>query len=318
MMWKVAEFGSVVNEEIGRDGRVCDCLVKGLGGNLKPGWNPTVNKMRFLVLGKLEDGQRGVFNQSAERVYGFGKGTGVGGRVFSNPPLDVGGSDGYRSSDSDVDSVASSDMQLDRIKKVTVKRNFPGGTGLTVQRTVKEQMGEWRRGGGQPPTTITGVAPWAVKPTGRRQAGGGGVMRQPPSTTTGVAPWAVKGFGRVGGDVKALPKSEENLIEKEDEKEELSESVKSETPGLDRIHAFMSLIKPLATSKYTPWSMSQLCVTPTLLPNLKFHDLVFGRVLGKGAFSTVKYARMIKRNTTRKNWDEFAVKVRKGRYYRRV
>lgn len=30
-----------------------------------------------------------------------------------------------------------------------------------------------------------------------------------------------------------------------------------------------------------------------LLPTLKFHDLVFGQVLGEGAFSTVKYARHI-------------------------
>ena len=32
---------------------------------------------------------------------------------------------------------------------------------------------------------------------------------------------------------------------------------------------------------------------PTLLPTLKFHDLVFGHELGEGAFSTVRYARQI-------------------------
>ena len=43
------------------------------------------------------------------------------------------------------------------------------------------------------------------------------------------------------------------------------------------------------------WQAIQAAASPTLLPNLKFHDLVFGVVLGEGAFSTVKYARRITR-----------------------
>jgi hypothetical protein len=38
-----------------------------------------------------------------------------------------------------------------------------------------------------------------------------------------------------------------------------------------------------------------MAATPTLLPSLKFHDLVFGNELGSGSFSTVKYARQIMR-----------------------
>lgn len=41
------------------------------------------------------------------------------------------------------------------------------------------------------------------------------------------------------------------------------------------------------------WYLTQAAPTPTLLPSLKFHDLVFGNVLGEGAFSTVKYARQV-------------------------
>jgi len=41
------------------------------------------------------------------------------------------------------------------------------------------------------------------------------------------------------------------------------------------------------------WNTVQASVTATLLPTLKFHDLVFGHVLGEGAFSVVKYARLI-------------------------
>lgn len=45
--------------------------------------------------------------------------------------------------------------------------------------------------------------------------------------------------------------------------------------------------------KVSEWSVAQANVTPTLLPELKFHDLVFGHLLGEGSFSTVKYARHI-------------------------
>lgn len=43
--------------------------------------------------------------------------------------------------------------------------------------------------------------------------------------------------------------------------------------------------------------------------NLKFHDLVFGRELGVGAFSSVKYAKAILRGQSQQSWPEFAVKV---------
>ncbi len=41
------------------------------------------------------------------------------------------------------------------------------------------------------------------------------------------------------------------------------------------------------------WSLAQAAQSPTLLPALRFHDLVFGGQLGEGAFSVVKYARHI-------------------------
>ncbi|CAM9217990.1 unnamed protein product, partial [Ectocarpus fasciculatus] len=49
--------------------------------------------------------------------------------------------------------------------------------------------------------------------------------------------------------------------------------------------------------------------TPTLLPELKFHQLVFGKELGRGAFSIVKYARHVQPHSSRSRWPEYAVKV---------
>ena len=57
------------------------------------------------------------------------------------------------------------------------------------------------------------------------------------------------------------------------------------------------------------WARAQMEESPVLLPKLKFHDLVFGQDLGTGAFSTVKYARLIVKTRTRSSWPEYAVKV---------
>lgn len=72
--------------------------------------------------------------------------------------------------------------------------------------------------------------------------------------------------------------------------------------GLARIIGFMQRCMPEAASRSAEeeeaarlqdWRTVQAAVSPSLLPDLKFHDLVFGTVLGEGAFSVVKYARQI-------------------------
>ena len=65
------------------------------------------------------------------------------------------------------------------------------------------------------------------------------------------------------------------------------------------------------------WSAAQLAPTPTLLPTLKFHDLVFGHEFGEGATPTRRCARQIIRDdgaakafaAGRSEWPEYAVKV---------
>ena len=76
--------------------------------------------------------------------------------------------------------------------------------------------------------------------------------------------------------------------------------------GYQRIQAYISRCLPTTTSSSGPltaeqieaarledWNALQAAASPNLLPNLKFHDLVFGVVLGEGAFSVVKYCRHI-------------------------
>ncbi len=54
---------------------------------------------------------------------------------------------------------------------------------------------------------------------------------------------------------------------------------------------------------------SVLALTPTLINDLMFHDLVFGHDLGSGSFSCVKYAKRIIRGKAASMWPEYAVKV---------
>lgn len=72
--------------------------------------------------------------------------------------------------------------------------------------------------------------------------------------------------------------------------------------GLARLLAFVQRCLPDSaprtaeeeeTARLLDWRNVQAAVSPSLLPDLKFHDLVFGAVLGEGAFSVVKYARHI-------------------------
>jgi hypothetical protein len=107
----------------------------------------------------------------------------------------------------------------------------------------------------------------------------------------------------------------------EDEMEEVDEEHSSPNPsGYQVLLDFCERCLPNSTKPSTEtgsgdgdvssdWRKLQGAPTPTLLDNLKFHDLVFGRDLGSGAFSLVRYARKIERGKPRDQWPEYAVKV---------
>ena len=84
--------------------------------------------------------------------------------------------------------------------------------------------------------------------------------------------------------------------------------------GMEALEEFMKLLQPETKANETSapsWQLALSAETPTMLPDLKFYDLVFGRDLGDGAFSTVRYARVVKRGgkTYLSQWDEVAVKI---------
>ena len=87
------------------------------------------------------------------------------------------------------------------------------------------------------------------------------------------------------------------------------------------VDIFMQSLSPAVSTEVVPtWETALSCASPTLLPSLRFNQLVFGRDLGSGAFSTVRYARVIQPGTYLSSWPEVAVKfisfatIKKNKY----
>lgn len=141
--------------------------------------------------------------------------------------------------------------------------------------------------GGNPPVTITGVAPWAMQQKRSVQA------RFPTSSVP---------------QTSATATEQQELEEQKQQSETMSPS-ESPQSGLERVLQYIARLKPPKHDEGPSWHDLHVAPTPTLLPSLKFHDLVFGQSLGSGAFSTVKYARHILKDKTRSQWPEYAVKI---------
>ena len=193
----------------------------------------------------------------------------------------------------------------------------------------------------QPPVIGKGKAPWASSSSGSvstttTKASG---RKQPPSTITGVAPWAMKNPPRRMvpsslptrkastatplprpakktslGSQPLSPTTNGNVEVCIKEDEEMTSDQTPQKSALEEVRTYMTKLKPkedgeMGSDGVSSWAKAQMEESPVLLPNLKFHDLVFGQELGTGAFSTVKYARLIVKTRTRSSWPEYAVKV---------
>ena len=68
---------------------------------------------------------------------------------------------------------------------------------------------------------------------------------------------------------------------------------------------------PLSRSRdaSTRASSQHLTAAPTLLPSVIFQELVFGRDLGSGSFSTVRYCKHVRRDRPATAWPEYAASL---------
>lgn len=276
----------------------------------EPFWNPTVNRMTSLVLEKMEKSDPDLFRQSAEDLWGPGR---------SRPTY-------ITAREAEAAAVALAAKEEAEEKSASSK---PADVS-----SLKYCLGGWKppaaSGGGTsgkaPPLTATGVAPWAMGGGARGGPVGG---KQPPLTATGVAPWAFKGAGApprpgplssiqgggLGGTSGPTKPPERGSISSlQPCREDVAEEPAQEASGLDRVYEYLKVLSPDASSEAGAgaqlWETALMAETPTLLPDLKFHQLVFGAEdLASGAFSVVRYARSIVKDKTQSQWPEYAVKV---------
>ena len=164
------------------------------------------------------------------------------------------------------------------------------------------------------PTTVTGAAARRM-PVSLKAAQFDAATRMPQSLPR-APPLGSERRGTQKPDARSLCTATTLFLSDEDEEnegEEKEEEPSSMNRGYRCLVEYMDrCLPPVAdsdSSKEADWRDVQAALTPTLLPALRFHDLVFGHELGRGSFGVVKYARMIARGKPRSEWPEYAVKV---------
>mmetsp|Transcript_5701 Transcript_5701/g.9305 ORF Transcript_5701/g.9305 Transcript_5701/m.9305 type:complete len:629 (-) Transcript_5701:131-2017(-) len=187
--------------------------------------------------------------------------------------------------------------------------------------SMREQILAASSGSGTVPMTITGVAPWAVQQQVPQNFSHQSQQRQVKMSVTS------RPRGR-----QPLPPSSVDTVTASTTVP-LESTKRPQPTGLQFVRRYMKQCRisgrggdPKSAEDYgtdededsdddegapSSWSVDQACAQPKLLPELRFHDLVFGQVLGEGSFGTVKYARQIIKgpSSLRSKWPEYAVKV---------
>jgi hypothetical protein len=286
----------------------------------EPSWNPTVRKMTYNVLKKLQTMDGSLFQDVCNNLFSeFGRETGRTGSKST--------------------SATASRIVQEQTEASAAARNM---TTSTTDFSLKAGMGTWKPpspssrrvsasmppptsrppsikppsstnppGKGSapwamplsmstPPLTVTGVAPWAMQTS----------SANPPLEVTGVAPWAIRQGQQQTGPMSH--KRGADSVHLEEVSEDVNENGENSwnISGVDHVLKFMERIKPAHEEEgISSWSKAQMAESPTYLPDLKFHDLVFGHELGRGSFGSVKYARLIDKKKPRSQWPEYAVKI---------
>ncbi|KAL7512700.1 hypothetical protein ACHAXN_009772 [Cyclotella atomus] len=293
-------------------------------------WNPTVRKMTLLVLRELEE----YYKEQGDDAFAD-----ACDETFS----------GYLSSQPVATPTATTLPSASKRAVIGSRPSDAGSSSAGNMTSLRSAMGSWRPPSQkskvsrpsaptgnlpkQPPSTITGVAPWALGASQSRgvaqpKAGSG----QPPVTITGVVPWAIAKTpapsplprsvkrplpSKPSGETNSTIESSTAAIEEGDEESGDDDDTGEEnnllvSSAMQKVRSYMEKLKlpeDETGDGISSWAKSQMLESPVLLPNLKFHDLVFGQDLGTGAFSTVRYARQIVKDRTRSKWPEYAVKV---------
>ena len=157
----------------------------------------------------------------------------------------------------------------------------------------------WSSASGVQPAVITGVAPWA-KPAITATHLPPPPPRLPTTTTQGpLASTSQSMIANVSKDPPSSVISSNKTIQLEEARKRFEEALVELSPPT--VQSAGSLVNPTV--------VAALSRSPVLLPSLAFQDLVFGHELGAGSFSSVRYAKLIRKGLPASQWPEYAIKV---------
>lgn len=112
-------------------------------------------------------------------------------------------------------------------------------------------------------------------------------MKSDPNVgITGVAPWQMS-----SGSLTEQPVEKTGIdtygeaADSDDEKKIADDPA---LPATERVARYIARCRPKEVQEDRTWEQALAAEAPTLLPSLKFHELVFGRDLGEGGFSTLR------------------------------
>ena len=260
-------------------------------------WNPTCKKFLAIVLGGvIKLGDEKMFLAEVEAIYADSS---------RNNDDDVGGGGG------DELALMYSSSSSEDEKEEEQEKHDENSIDPSLL-SVRGAMRNFRAGGGG--AVVTGVAPWAVNNNNNSNSNSN--YNQKISTTE---------FRKKMGMPPPQPKKKAKIVEEIEETKE-EEEEEEEEPGLSKLKNFVDALLPIhlrlrlrcSSSKIKIQSKNSNSSRTTTVPQppksiinntLKFHDVVFGQDLGKGTFSTVKFAKGIVRTEPRSSWPNYAVKV---------
>jgi hypothetical protein len=160
------------------------------------------------------------------------------------------------------------------------------------------------------PVTITGVAPWAFPSAARSSSGSSSSGSSCSGSSSSSSGSSSKVEGGVFTAKRVCPddRSGHEMTGEERLLSYMSRCSPSAATGQRKrtfvigcmhvSHLLVSLSSLIIYTGNVNWHQQQASATPTLLPTLRFHDLVFGRDLGSGSFGTVRYARTVIKGST--------------------
>jgi Protein phosphatase 2A regulatory B subunit (B56 family). len=267
-------------------------------------WNPTVRKMTLLVLKELETVDAKLFAESFRDLYSSRQSQWKKEEVVAPKPINHAMTTQTKKYVGQVPPTDTFSLKRsmgdwrpplkNHVPFMDTKKQ-PTSVSTSSMPPPKSRMPHSTRNKVPPPLTVTGVAPWAMNPSSSLLPKPQKSNLQRDETTTKTH------SERADDNMHSVPKQHElaSLKRKDHASNRdmyyqgTSKSIEHDPLAclkeyMDKLKSPSSTTDSESDDGFSGWAKAQMAESPVLLPDLKFHDLVFGDVLGTGAFSTVK------------------------------